>query len=384
MKLKKIAVLAVAFTITLSFPFSVFALQKKLTENMNLKDLQNFAYENTYSYKIFEYQTENVETNLEDTENQLKYYENMLEKSPTNSSEYFEYKLKIAELTKQTELLKFENEYYSEEKEEHEKSLLNFNIKSYYYDIYLANLQIKSCKKNVAYLQNLVDVEKIKFDKGLVAQNSFDTAKINLELAENSLQVYESELSYKQNSLTNYLNVYEDTDNFSINSSFPSDFEYKKYNFATLYIDFTKNNFDFLNQEKNIELTTDYLEILEEIYGEKSNTYLLKSNEFETLKLNTEIKINEQKLQISTLVKDYENAYNEYLIFENYNLVLDERKNISKISFQKGRISESEYLKTLAEISSEKIRGDEVLCKLLLLQNKIQLVENGVWVELDV
>lgn len=77
---KKILACAVSIAAVMLLPVTAAAVEKMLNADMSLDDLQEFAKKNTYSYKIYEYEKENAEINAENTEYELKYYEQMLKK----------------------------------------------------------------------------------------------------------------------------------------------------------------------------------------------------------------------------------------------------------------------------------------------------------------
>lgn len=148
---KKIIACALSIAAVMSLSVTAAAVGKMLSADMNLEALQKFAKKNTYSYKIYEYEKENAEINADNTEYELKYYEQMLKKTSQSDSKYYEYKLKTAELKKESELADMEFEYYDEDKEELDRKLIDLALKSKYYELCGLEKQVGILQANVDY-----------------------------------------------------------------------------------------------------------------------------------------------------------------------------------------------------------------------------------------
>ena len=148
---KKIIACALSIAAVMSLSVTAAAVEKMLDADMSLDDLQEFAKKNTYSYKIYEYEKENAEINAENIEYELKYYEQMLKKTSQSDSKYYEYKLKIAELKKKSELADMEFEYCDEDKEELDGKLTDLALKSKYYELCGLEKQVGILQANVDY-----------------------------------------------------------------------------------------------------------------------------------------------------------------------------------------------------------------------------------------
>lgn len=183
---KKIIAYALSIAAVMSLPVTAAAVGKMLSADMNIEALQKFAKKNTYSYKIYEYEKENAEINADNTEYELKYYEQMLKKTSQSDSKYYEYKLKIAELKKESELADMEFEYYDEVKEELDRKLTDLALKSKYYELCGLEKQIGILQANVDYLKKYAEVEAVKLENRQSTETDCKLAQINLQMAERS------------------------------------------------------------------------------------------------------------------------------------------------------------------------------------------------------
>ena len=374
---KKIIACALSIAALMSLSVTAAAVGKMLSADMNLEALQKFAKKNTYSYKIYEYEKENAEINADNTEYELKYYEQMLKKTSQSDSKYYEYKLKIAELKKESELADMEFEYYDEDKEKLDRKLTDLALKSKYYELCSLEKQIGILQANVDYLKKYAEVEAVKLENRQSTETDCELAQINLQMAENELSAAEKSVQSKTREIADFLNQYKDTEKFSVKCELPQSITYRKFDPEKLCKKFYEKNFELEKQRRSMEYDEDYLEEIENIYGKDSDTYKSYSNSYEIDKLNFEIKENEYKAQIGNLISDYEQTYAEYLSNREYNLVLADKLDILKTAYDTGNMSELDYLKQYSELSAEMCRMDNALAQADLLYDKLCLIEDG-------
>ena len=374
---KKIIAYALSIAAVMSLSVTAAAVGKMLSADMNLEALQKFAKKNTYSYKIYEYEKENAEINADNTEYELKYYEQMLKKTSQSDSKYYEYKLKIAELKKESELADMEFEYYDEDKEEFDRKLTDLALKSKYYELCGLEKQIGILQANVDYLKKYAEVEAVKIENRQSTETDCKLAQINLQMAENELSAAEKSVQSKTREISDLLNQYKDTEKFSVKCELPQSITYRKFDPEKLCKKFYEKNFELEKQRRGIEYDKDYLEEIETIYGKDSDTYKSYRNSYEIDKLNFEINENEYKSQITEMVSNYEQTYAEYLFNREYNSVLADKLDILKTAYDTGNMSELDYLKQYSELSAEMCRMDNALAQADLLYDKLCLIEDG-------
>lgn len=374
---KKIFACALSISAVMLLSVTAAAVGKMLSADMNLEVLQKFAKKNTYSYKIYEYEKENAEINADNTEYELKYYEQMLKKTSQSDSKYYEYKLKTAELKKESELADMEFEYYDEDKEELDRKLTDLALKSKYYELCGLEKQIGILQANVDYLKKYAEVEAIKLENRQSTETDCKLAQINLQMAENELSTAEKSVQNKTRELSDLLNQYKDTEKFSVKCELPQSITYRKFDPEKLYKKFSESSFELKKERRSIEYDEDYLEEIKSIYGKDSDTYKSYRNFYEIDKLNFEIKENEYKSLITEMVSDYEQAYAEYLCSKEYNSVLADKLDILKTAYNTGNMSELDYLKQYSELSSEMCRMDNAFAQADLLYDKLCLIEDG-------
>lgn len=374
---KKIIAYALSIAAVMSLSVTAAAVGKMLSADMSLADLQKFAKKNIYSYKIYEYEKENAEINADNTEYELKYYEQMLKKTSQSDSKYYEYKLKIAELKKESELADMEFEYYDEDKEELDRKLTGLALKSKYYELCGLEKQIGILQANVDYLKKYAEVEAVKLENRQSTETDCKLAQLNLQMAENELSAAEKSVQSKTREIADLLNQYKDTEKFSVKCELPQSITYRKFDPEKLCKKFYEKNFELEKQRRSMEYDEDYLEEIEYIYGKDSDTYKSYRNSYEIDKLNFEIKENEYKSQITEMVSSYEQAYTEYISCREYNSVLEDKLDILKTAYDTGNMSELDYLKQYAEISSEMCRMDNALAQADLLYDELCLIEDG-------
>ena len=374
---KKIIACALSIAAVMSLSVTAAAVGKMLSADMNLEALQKFAKKNTYSYKIYEYEKENAEINADNTEYELKYYEQMLKKTSQSESKYYEYKLKIAELKKESELADIEFEYYDEDKEELDRKLTNLALKSKYYELCGLEKQVGILQANVDYLKKYAEVETVKLENRQSTETDCKLARINLQMAENELSAAEKSAQSKTREIADFLNQYENTEKFSVKCELPKSIDYRDFDADKLCKKFYEKNFELEKQRRSIEYDKDYLEEIETIYGKDNDTYKSYRNSYEIDKLNFEIKENEYKSQITEMVSNYEQTYAEYLSNREYNSVLADKLDILKTAYDTGNMSELDYLKQYSEIKSEMYKADTALAQADLLYDKLCLIEDG-------
>lgn len=378
MNAKKIISVLLSCALVLSLPITAYAADKKLSSDMSLEDLQKFAKKNTYSYKIYEYEKENAEMQKDSKENELEYYEYLLKSTSKSDEKYYEYKLKAAELKKETELAKMDFEYYDEDKEDIDKRLLDLSMKSKYYEFCLLDEQRKNQQLKINYLKKRAEVEAVKLESGQSTDNEKQLADMSLKLAENELSAIKKSMESKKRELTDFLNQYEDAENFSVKCSLPDKISYQKFDNKKLWKKFSENNFELEKERKGMEFDEDYLDEIKEIYGEDSDTYKSYKNSYEIDKLNFEVKENEYKAKISALISDYETAWSEYSACLEYNKILRDKLAILKAAYDSGNVSELNYLEQYADIKAEMNKTDNALVKEDLLYDRLCLIEYGI------
>lgn len=374
---KKIIAYALSIAAVMSLSVTAAAVGKMLSADMSLEALQKFAKKNTYSYKIYEYEKENAEINADNTEYELKYYEQMLKKTSQSDSKYYEYKLKIAKLKKESELADMEFKYYDEDKEELDRKLTDLALKSKYYELCSLEKQVGILQANVDYLKKYAEVEAVKLENRQSTETDCKLAQINLQMAENELSAAEKSVQSKTREMADLLNQYKDTEKFSVKCELPQSITYRKFDPEKLCKKFYEKNFELEKQRRSMEYDEDYLEEIENIYGKDSDTYKSYRNSYEIDKLNFEIKENEYKAQIENLISDYEQTYAEYLSNREYNLVLADKLDILKTAYDTGNMSELDYLKQYAELSAEMNKANNALAQADLLYDKLCLIEDG-------
>lgn len=374
---KKIIAYALSIAAVMSLSVTAAAVGKMLSADMSLEALQKFAKKNTYSYKIYEYEKENAEINADNSEYELKYYEKLLKETYQSDSKYYEYKLKTAELKKEAELADMEFEYYDEDKEELDRKLTDFALKSKYYELCGLEKQVGILQANVDYLKKYSEVETVKLENRQSTETDCKLAQINLQMAENELSAAENSVKGKTREISDFLNQYENTEKFSVKCELPKSIDYRDFDADKLYKDFSKNSFELKKQIKSIDFDKDYLEEIESIYGKDSDTYKSYSNSYEINRLNFEVKENEYKSQITEMVSSYEQAYAEYLCSKEYKSVLADKLDILKTAYDTGNMSELDYLKQYSEIKSEMNKADTALAQADLLYDRLCLIEVG-------
>lgn len=374
---KKIIACALSIAALMSLSVTAAAVGKMLSADMNLKALQKFAKKNTYSYKIYEYEKENAEINADNTEYELKYYEQMLKKTSQSDSKYYEYKLKTAELKKESELADMEFEYYDEDKEELDRKLTDLALKSKYYELCGLEKQVGILQANVDYLKKYAEVEAIKLENRQSTETDCKLAQINLQMAENELSSAKKSAQSKTREISDLLNQYKDTEKFSVKCELPQSITYRKFDPEKLCKKFYEKNFELDKQRRSMEYYEDYLEEIKSIYGKDSDIYKSYRNSYEIDKLNFEIKENEYKSQITEMVSNYEQTYAEYLSNREYNSVLADKLDILKTAYDTGNMSELDYLKQYAELSAEMNKANNALAQADLLYDKLCLIEDG-------
>lgn len=374
---KKIIACALSIAAVMSLSVTAAAVGKMLSADMSLEALQKFAKKNTYSYKIYEYEKENAEINADNTEYELKYYEQMLKKTSQSDSKYYEYKLKTAELKKESELADMEFEYYDEDKEELDRKLIDLALKSKYYELCCLEKQVGILQANVDYLKKYAEVEAIKLENRQSTETDCKLAQINLQMAENELSAAEKSVQSKTREIADLLNQYNDTEKFSVKCELPQSITYRKFDPEKLCKKFSEKNFELEKQRRSMEYDEDYLEEIETIYGKDSDTYKSYRNSYEIDKLNFEIKENEYKSQITEMVSSYEQAYAECLSNREYNSVLADKLDILETAYDTGNMSELDYLKQYAELSAEMNKVNNALAQADLLYDKLCFIEDG-------
>lgn len=374
---KKIIAYALSIAAVMSLSVTAAAVGKMLSADMNLEALQKFAKKNTYSYKIYEYEKENAEINADNTEYELKYYEQMLKKTSQSDSKYYEYKLKIAELKKESELADMEFEYYDEDKEELDRKLTDLALKSKYYELCGLEKQVGILQANVDYLKKYAEVETVKLENRQSTETDCKLAQINLQMAKNELSATEKSVQSKTREISDFLNQYKDIEHFSVKCELPESITYRKFDPEKTYKKFSENSFEIEKQRKSMEYDEEYLEEIKSIYGKDSDTYKSYRNSYEIEKLNFEVKENEYKSQITEMVSSYEQTYAEYLSNREYNSVLADKLDILKTAYDTGNMSELDYLKQYAELSAEMNKANNALAQADLLYDKLCLIEDG-------
>ena len=378
MKFKKIISVLLSCVLALALPVTTYAADKKLSSDMSLEDLQKFAKKNTYSYRIYEYEKENAEMQKDSKENELEYYEYLLRNTSKSDEKYYEYKLKVSELKKEAELAKMDFEYYDEDKEDIDKKLLDLSLKSKYYELCLLDGKRKNQQLKVKHLKKRAEIEAVKLESGQSTDNEKQLADMSLKLAENELSAIKKSMDSKKREIADFLNQYENAENFSVKCSLPDKISRQNFDNKKLWKKFSEKSFELEKERNGMEFDEDYLEEIKEIYGEDSDTYKSCKNSYEIDKLNFEVKENEYKAKIAALISDYDTAWSEYSACLEYNKILRDKLSILKAAYDSGNISELDYLEQYADIRAEMSKVDDALVKADLLGDKLMLVEEGV------
>lgn len=251
---KKIFACALSISVVMLLSVTAAAVGKMLSADMNLEALKKFAKKNTYSYKIHEYEKENSEINANNTEYELKYYEQMLKKTSQSDSKYYEYRLKIAELKKKSELADMEFEYYDEDKEELDRKLTDLALKSKYYELYSLEKQVGIRQANVDYLKKYAEVEAVKLENRQSTETDCKLAQINLQMAENELSAAEKSIQSKTKEIADFLNQYENTEKFSVKCELPQSITYRKFAQEKLYKKFSESSFELKKERRRLSM----------------------------------------------------------------------------------------------------------------------------------
>lgn len=378
MKFKKIISVLLSCVLALALPVTTYAADKKLSSDMSLEDLQKFAKKNTYSYRIYEYEKENAEMQKDSKENELEYYEYLLRNTSKSDEKYYEYKLKVSELKKEAGLAKMDFEYYDEDKEDIDKKLLDLSLKSKYYELCLLDGKRKNQQLKVKHLKKRAEIEAVKLESGQSTDNEKQLADMSLKLAENELSAIKKSMDSKKREIADFLNQYENAENFSVKCSLPDKISRQNFDNKKLWKKFSEKSFELEKERNGMEFDEDYLEEIKEIYGEDSDTYKSCKNSYEIDKLNFEVKENEYKAKIAALISDYDTAWSEYSACLEYNKILRDKLSILKAAYDSGNISELDYLEQYADIRAEMSKVDDALVKADLLGDKLMLVEEGV------
>lgn len=377
MKGKKIITGVCLFSLISSMSITTFAAVKALNKNMDLEDIQEFSEKNTYSYKIYKYEKENIKINAESIEEEFEYYKKLVENTRESDSKYAEYKLKFIELEKDHDICKMETKYYDKEKETADKKILDLELKSKYYELCILNNQIYIQRANINYLKKYAEIEAVKLESGQSTEIDHRFALINLEIAKNELSAAKESVQSKTKEISDLINQYKDTENFSVKCNLPQKPDYNKFDAEQLYKNFSDNNLELKKQRRSMKYDKDHLRFIEELYGKENDTYKTYHNAYEINTLNNEIQENNYKTKINELVLSYEQSFNEYNSYIKYNSVLKDKLDILKTAFETGNISELEYLRNYAELSAEMYKADSVLVQIDLIYDKLCMIEEG-------
>lgn len=381
MESRKLIAGIVSVAVAVSLPVTTAAVGKILSSDMNLEDLQKFADKNTYSYRIFEYEKENTEISADSKEYELEYYRQLLKSTSESDSRYAEYMLKVAELEKESALAEIDREYYDEDKEKADKKQLDLVLKSKYYELCGLEKQAEVQRANVQYMKKYAEIEAVKLEGGRTTETDCRLAQVSLEMAENDLSAAENAVQIKTREISDFLNQYDDTEKFSVECVMPQSLEYRKFDVEKLYEKFSENNFELEKQRKSMECDEAYLDVIGKLYGRESDTYKSYSNSYEIDKLNFEAAENSYKSQIAAMILNYEQAYEKYMISQEYMAVLTEKLGILQTAYNSGNMSELEYLKQYAELKGEMCGAGNAVQEADLLYERLCMIEEGIWVE---
>lgn len=381
MESRKLIAGIVSIAVAVSLPVTTAAVGKMLGSDMNLEDLLKFADKNTYSYRIFEYEKENTEISADSKEYELEYYKCLLKSTSESDSRYAEYMLKVAELEKEFALAEIDREYYDEDKEKADKKLFDLALKSKYYELCGLEKQAEVQRANVQYMKKYAEIEAVKLEGGRTTETDCRLAQVSLEMAENDLSAAENAVQIKTREISDFLNQYDDTEKFSVECVMPQSLEYRKFDVEKLYEKFSENNFELEKQRKSMECDEAYLDVIGKLYGRESDTYKSYSNSYEIDKLNFEAAENSYKSQIAAMLLNYEQAYEKYMISEEYMAVLTEKLGILQTAYNSGNMSELEYLKQYAELKAEMCSAENAVQEVDLLYERLCMIEEEIWVE---
>lgn len=232
----------------------------------------------------------NAEMQKGSKENELEYYEYLLRSTSRSDEKYYEYKLKVSELKKEAELAKMDFEYYDGDKEDIDKKLLDLSLKSKYYELCLLDGQRKNQQLKVKHLKKRAEIETVKLKSGQSTDNEKQLADMSLKLAENELSAVKKSMGSKKRELADFLNQYEDTENFSVKCILPDKISCQNFDSKKLWKKFSENSFELEKERKGMEFDGDHLEEVKKIYGEDSDTYKSCKNSYEIDKPTTRSK----------------------------------------------------------------------------------------------
>lgn len=320
----------------------------------------------------------NAEMQKDSKENELEYYEYLLRSTSRSDEKYYEYKLKVSELKKEAELAKMDFEYYDGDKEDIDKKLLDLSLKSKYYELCLLDGQRKNQQLKVKHLKKRAEIETVKLKSGQSTDNEKQLADMSLKLAENELSAVKKSMGSKKRELADFLNQYEDTENFSVKCILPDKISCQNFDSKKLWKKFSENSFELEKERKGMEFDGDHLEEVKKIYGEDSDTYKSCKNSYEIDKLNFEARENEYEAKIAALLLDYDTAWLEYAACLEYNKILRDKLSILKVAYDSGNVSELDYLEQDSDIKAEMSKIDNALVKADLLGDRLKLIEEGV------
>lgn len=320
----------------------------------------------------------NAEMQKDSKENELEYYEYLLRSTSRSDEKYYEYKLKVSELKKEAELAKMDFEYYDGDKEDIDKKLLDLSLKSKYYELCLLDGQRKNQQLKVKHLKKRAEIETVKLKSGQSTDNEKQLADMSLKLAENELSAVKKSMGSKKRELADFLNQYEDTENFSVKFNLPDKIPCQKFDNKKLWKKFSENSFELEKERNGMEFDGDHLEEVKKIYGEDSDTYKSCKNSYEIDKLNFEARENEYEAKIAALLSDYDTAWLEYAACLEYNKILRDKLSILKVAYDSGNVSELDYLEQYSDIKAEMSKIDNALVKADLLGDRLKLIEEGV------
>ena len=102
-----------------------------------------------------------------------------------------------------------EFEYYDEDKEELDRKLTDFALKSKYYELCSLEKQVGIRQANVDYLKKYAEVEAVKLENRQSTETDCKLAQINLQMAENELSSGEKSVQNKTREISDFLNQYK-------------------------------------------------------------------------------------------------------------------------------------------------------------------------------
>lgn len=352
------------------------AASKKLYEDMSLKTLINMPDKDTYVFKINALDKEIKNFEVDELKDQIDYYSTQMEGLTDNNPQYYEYKLQILSLEKDLSNAEFEAKYF-EDKDDVDKKILQFNLQSKYYDLYLLDTKIKFANAESDYLKKVMEIERLKLSQERTTENAVLLSEIDVQISENSINQTKNEKNQTERMIANMLNQYK-TDSYSFHLELPTDTPSFTKSEKTVAKNFFDKNFDINRRKTQIEADESYFEVIENIYGEDSDICKKLNNSIERSKLELEIKEEDYKLYISEKFLAYNMALEDKRTHDMYRQALTDKQSILQSSLTDGQISTIDFMYQQTEINSALYNCAYSDVALIMTAKELELIDEGI------